>query len=84
MSLQSKLNGVEEREIRLTPKFEESYWTIKLGATKAELEEAIKAVGPKLDDVVKQLESRPGNARLLSRLTALSWLAPTSMRTHRG
>ncbi len=55
MNQQSKLGRVDDTRIRLTPKYEESYWTMRLGVSKSELEAAIKSVGPLTNDVVKKL-----------------------------
>lgn len=55
MNQQSKLGRVDDTLIRLTPKYEESYWTMRLGVSKSELEAAISAVGPLTNDVVNKL-----------------------------
>ena len=44
----SRINVHEAWEVR--------YWTEKFGCTKEQLEEAVKAAGPKVSDVEKQLK----------------------------
>ena len=58
MNQPARLGRADDTQIQLTPKYEVSYWTMRLGVTQPELEAAIKAVGPVTTDVMRNLKSR--------------------------
>jgi hypothetical protein len=56
LSIDKNKRGSQDRKrINVNEEHEVRYWTQKLGCTKEQLEDAVKQVGPMVDDVERHL-----------------------------